>query len=528
MIHARRSALTWLAAAALLSACSQQSTDGPAATDANTSKSQAALAINWQYGQVNEALTRAKDQDKPVLLYWGAQWCPPCMQLKSTLFKQPDFILKTRQFITVYLDGDSEGAQRWGEHFAIVGYPTLIVLRADGTELTRISSGMDLAAYPRVLDSATRQTRAAGELLAAALSDPAQLKDDDWTLLAYYGWFQDQGRALGDRALQPILEQLAAEAPKPALAQRFRFLARIAAVSLGEGALAEQDQAPTADMLRGMLTDRAQLRAAIDELNYFSVPLLLASTKAGSDSRQALAQKLDAAMQAASADPQLSIKDRLYAVRTRIELHKALHDVDAGAIPEALKADAREIVTWARQAATTPAERQAMANYARYTLESAGLDGDAEQLLLAEIERSENPYYFMPALADYAQARGEIDEALGWLERAYRESTGPATRAQWGYGYLLGLLEMAPEQVARVEAVALEIIGELREHPSAFYQRTRMRFERLDTALQAWAQEQEAAASLTKISEAMQAVCTQLPESTDTRSSCERLFAAVA
>ena len=228
----------------------------------------------------------------------------------------------------------------------------------------------------------------------------------------------------------------------------------------------------------------------------------------------------------ASADGQLSIKDRLYAVRTRIELHKALHDVDADEVPDTLKADAREIVAWAQQSASTPAERQAMANYARYTLESAGLNRDAEQLLLAEIERSENPYYFMPALADYAQARGEIDQALAWLERAYRESTGPATRAQWGYGYLMGLLEMVPERTEQVEAVALEIVGELRQHPSAYYQRTRMRFERLDAALQAWAKQQEAAASLGKISKAMQAVCVQLPDTSETRNSCDALFAA--
>lgn len=518
--------MAWLVAAALMSACSQQTTDGPVATDANVAKSEAALAISWQYGQVSEALTRARDQDKPVLLYWGAQWCPPCMQLKSTVFKQPDFIRKTRQFIAVYLDGDSEGAQRWGDHFAIVGYPTLIVLRPDGTELTRISSGMDLAAYPRVLDSATRQTRAASELLTAALSDPAQLRDDDWTLLAYYGWFQDQGRALGDRALQPVLEQLANAAPKPVLAKRFQFLARIAAVSQGEGALPEGARAATAEMVASMLSDKAQLRAAIDELNYYSVPLLMAATEAGSPARQSLAQQLETAMKAASADGQLSIKDRLYAVRTRIELHKALHDVDADEVPDTLKADAREIVAWAQQSASTPAERQAMANYARYTLESAGLNRDAEQLLLAEIERSENPYYFMPALADYAQARGEIDQALAWLERAYRESTGPATRAQWGYGYLMGLLEMAPERTEQVEAVALEIVGELRQHPSAYYQRTRMRFERLDAALQAWAKQQEAAASLGKISKAMQAVCVQLPDTSETRNSCDALFAA--
>ena len=47
------------------------------------------------------------------------------------------------------------------------------------------------------------------------------------------------------------------------------------------------------------------------------------------------------------------------------------------------------------------------------------------------------------------QRAGHYDAALGWLERAYDESQGPATRFQWGANYLQGLLEMAPEDGAR-------------------------------------------------------------------------------
>ena len=32
---------------------------------------------------------RRKASNKPVLLYWGAQWCPPCKQLKSAVFNRP-------------------------------------------------------------------------------------------------------------------------------------------------------------------------------------------------------------------------------------------------------------------------------------------------------------------------------------------------------------------------------------------------------------------------------------------------------
>lgn len=66
-----------------------------------------------------------------MFLYWGAVWCPPCNQVKSTIFNRPDFIAATRQFVPVYLDGDSENAQQLGEKFKVRGYPTMILFRPD-------------------------------------------------------------------------------------------------------------------------------------------------------------------------------------------------------------------------------------------------------------------------------------------------------------------------------------------------------------------------------------------------------------
>ena len=114
--------------------------------------------IAWRQGDVADAFAEAKERGKPVLLYWGASWCPPCAQMKASVFKDPRFIAETEKFAPVYLDGDTEGAQRWAERFATAGYPTLIVLRPDGTEVTRINGASTAAELLALMRTAADRT----------------------------------------------------------------------------------------------------------------------------------------------------------------------------------------------------------------------------------------------------------------------------------------------------------------------------------------------------------------------------------
>ena len=81
---------------------------------------------------IERAFAQAKAEKKPLLLYWGAKWCPPCNQLKATLFNRQDFIERSRAFVPVYVDGDQPGVQKLGTRFAVRGYPTTIVFTREG------------------------------------------------------------------------------------------------------------------------------------------------------------------------------------------------------------------------------------------------------------------------------------------------------------------------------------------------------------------------------------------------------------
>ena len=104
--------------------------------------------IDWFEGDVDAAFAAAKAADKPLFLYWGAEWCPPCSQIKATIFNQREFQERSRLFVPVYLDGDTPSAQKHGETFAVDGYPTMILFRPDGKEITRLPGGVDVTRTP--------------------------------------------------------------------------------------------------------------------------------------------------------------------------------------------------------------------------------------------------------------------------------------------------------------------------------------------------------------------------------------------
>src|SRR5580692_8077148 len=168
---------------------SASSTSSTSATSTSSAILTAPAGIAWFGGSVESAFAAARAQHKPVFLYWGAQWCPPCHELKATVFSRPDFIEKLKLFIPVYLDGDDPGAQKWGDKFGVSGYPTVLVLRADQVEMARISGGMDLSQYAEVLDLVLGDVRPVDTILAAVRSGGARpLSRDDCRRLAYYGW----------------------------------------------------------------------------------------------------------------------------------------------------------------------------------------------------------------------------------------------------------------------------------------------------------------------------------------------------
>ncbi len=474
----------------------------PACQQAGTTSDVAqAHEIAWREGDVADALAEAREQGKPVILYWGAVWCPPCNQMKASLFKDPGFIAETRNFVPVYLDGDTAGAQEWGERFGISGYPTVIILQHDGTEITRISSATMAGELPGLLALAARRITSIEALLAKAEDDTGSLTADDWQILAGFDWRNDPKHFSDLAKAGTLLDRLAPAAPNEAMVRRFALLAAIVSRQTDKEA---KDRLPTlgwfAEVLEPMLASPAEIMANRQELTY-DAPSLVSALPVGAY-RDALEVSLIAAGDAIYANDKLSMTERVEALNIDVALADAKGD-----IPPALLAKVRERAEWADANAKDKITRQSVIDDAAYLLFDAGDRAGAKRLLTAELERSDQPYYYMSSLADFAEQGGDKAAAVEWSRKAYEASQGPATRVQWAILWSNAVLRNAPADKAQVTRAANAVLDELGKSPDSYYQRTRVKVAAWGDELREWSDANGGSEVLDRLRTRMADVC---------------------
>jgi hypothetical protein len=116
----------------------------------------------------------------------------------------------------------------------------------------------------------------------------------------------------------------------------------------------------------------------------------------------------------------------------------------------------------------------------------------------------------MVDLADLEQRAGNTDAAVEWLKKAYDATKGPATRFQWGYYYLTGLIEMTPESTEVIHETTVNLVTELLQRSGGIYQRPKRQLKRLEEYLEDWGAERSSA--LSGIRESVRGVCGTLSE----------------
>lgn len=85
--------------------------------------------IPWRTNLI-DARAEAQTDNKPVLLYFTADWCGPCQTMRRTTWANPDVEQALQEFVPVKIDIDAQPVVAM--QYGIMSVPTYAVLNGDG------------------------------------------------------------------------------------------------------------------------------------------------------------------------------------------------------------------------------------------------------------------------------------------------------------------------------------------------------------------------------------------------------------
>lgn len=129
--------LMLLLAVVLLSTSCKSTKEVPKKVEGHTDKTS---AVHWRVGnaELDGLLREAQAKDKILLLDFYADWCLPCKMMDQDVFTDQDigdYLNET--FIPIKINGDKDPGRKIANQYLVAGFPTLLWLRPDGTEIIR-------------------------------------------------------------------------------------------------------------------------------------------------------------------------------------------------------------------------------------------------------------------------------------------------------------------------------------------------------------------------------------------------------
>jgi hypothetical protein len=348
-------------------------------------------------------------------------------------------------------------------------------------------------------------------VVAEALKGEAPLAAADCRRIAYHAFGLEDEGVFPAQDLRSAFENAARQCPAGLTRERARLyvLAAAQAASLekdliGQGGKASKGLSALILRVNEQLLDQETSMANADALRGLPREFYLAARQTLPQIAPTLRERVLAIADASATNPQLAPADQLAAQLMKIRAARAYANDDR--IPTDVRSVALQTTAKMLDGKHESYVRAGVVNSAINIYIALDDWEKARDLLALEASTSNTPHYYIGDLADVEEHLGNDQRALELMAEAYDKARGPASRFQWGYNYLTGLLRLAPDDTATIEKVGAAVIGEL-DGPNRIHRRTLSRLGRLDQQLREWNTTPARAQVLAKIRGDVQQVC---------------------
>lgn len=108
-------------------------------------------AGRW-FRNLEEAKAEAKRTGKPIMMDLYTDWCGFCKKLDAEVFQTSEFMAKGRQFVLLKINPEKDEGGTQG--FNVEGFPTVIFMSPDGSEIHRVVGFRPLDMFLQEMDKA--------------------------------------------------------------------------------------------------------------------------------------------------------------------------------------------------------------------------------------------------------------------------------------------------------------------------------------------------------------------------------------
>lgn len=100
------------------------------------------------------AIDKATMQNKPVMLHFYANWCPPCKKMRKVTFGNKELAeLLNTHFINIKLNVDTQEGRIQSAKYNIEGFPVVILFNTQGEMVYRQTGFQEASAIIPVVKS---------------------------------------------------------------------------------------------------------------------------------------------------------------------------------------------------------------------------------------------------------------------------------------------------------------------------------------------------------------------------------------